>query len=105
MEEKKRPFNGYSNQKPKEIIMRLLLSITLIIFASCSQMTQKSPRLNWNEKFYWMRLDKPGFIYERDCQNRVGDRRDCEELETNLIEEWSKFAPGFIVIPYKLVYP
>lgn len=79
--------------------------IILLFLISCTQMAKKSPRLAWNEKFYWMRIAEPGVIYERNCKNGIGDRRKCDEIEKNLIEEWSNFSPSFIVIPYNLVYP
>lgn len=86
--------------------MKLTTSMSVILFfMGCSQMVQKSPPLAWNEKFYRLSMEKEGIIFERQCKNRVGDRRDCEIIEHDLIKDWNKYSPDFIVIPYKLVYP
>jgi len=82
----------------------LLLSFLLV---SCSMnLKKKSPPLAWNKKFYWMRMEKPGFIYERDCKNKkISKKRKCSEYEYDLIKDWDKYSPGFIVIPFDLVFP
>jgi len=79
------------------------ISTTLTLF-SCSQMQKKSVKLAWNEVFYSMDMEKKGYIYRLDCKNRIKGR-ECEKEERNLIDEWSKFSPTFIVLPYKLYVP
>lgn len=88
-------------------MLKSLKLICVSLLVSCSaQMLKKSPELAKNERFYWLDQNKAGVIYARDCRNRVGDRRDCKEKPIyDLIKEWQYFSNGFVLVPYKMIFP
>ena len=85
----------------------MALSLILGLLTSCSlkQLTSKSPERAPTERFYRLRMDKPGIIYHRKCKDKVGKRRECVETEHKLLDNWSMFAPEFILLPYKYKFP
>jgi len=81
-------------------------SLFLLLFLSCAnEMLKKSPDLSKNERFYYLDQDMIGQIFARDCTNKVKGR-DCEKKPVfDLTKEWQYFSNGFILVPYKMVFP
>lgn len=72
------------------------------------QLSSKSPERAPTERFYRLRVDKPGVIYHRKCET-VGTgltgKRKCKEVEYKMLDVWSMLSPEFILLPYKYKFP
>lgn len=83
--------------------------ILLLVLVSCADLTKvNEDPLAKENRIYRMRIDKPMIIYHRKCQT-VGTgamgKVICKETEIDLLDEWSFFAPSFMLAPYREFFP
>lgn len=84
---------------------RLALVFIGLIFVSCgNQLIKQGPSRSKFESFYKLDEVKP-FIYKKTCKDIKKDPRDCVIVRYDIVKEWDLFRGGFVLVPFKYVFP
>lgn len=86
-------------------MVKMISLLLLLLISGCANklLKQPAPREKF-QRFYKMRIDKPGTVFHRRCKSIKKKERECKETDIDIIKEWNLFAPSYILIPFKQVF-